>query len=61
MDILTFIIILLVIAFAFYANNTWVEAPFRMIFNVVLMLVVIIIVLHVSGVLGTIGHVRIGK
>jgi ABC-type phosphate/phosphonate transport system permease subunit len=28
-----------VICFAFYANNTWVEAPFRMIFNVVLMLV----------------------
>jgi hypothetical protein len=50
MDLITLLVILAVICFAFYANNKWVEMPFRLIVNLVLIIVTVVIVLKVSGV-----------
>ena len=52
MSLISLIVLVCVIALAFYANNNWIPpGMIRTIFNVVLMLVCVIVVLALTGLL----------
>jgi hypothetical protein len=54
MSILTLIIILCVIAFGFWANNTYVNPGIlRTIVNIILIIVTLVIILSVAGIGGS--------
>lgn len=60
MSILALIIVICVIALAFYANNTWVAPGLvRNLFNIVLMIVCIVVVLALTGLLGPVRNLRV--
>jgi hypothetical protein len=65
MSIITLIILILLIAAGFWANNTYVGPGLvRTLFNIVLMIVTIVIILSVAGVLGgasNVGNYRVGR
>ena len=63
MSLITLIIILLIIITGAYILNKMLEVPqpIKMIFNVVLALCVLALVLSLTGLLGPIGDIRIGR
>lgn len=55
MSILQLIVAIIVIALAFWANNAYIPAPFRLIVNLILIIVCVFLVLAVTGLLGSVG------